>query len=452
MSWDNDKKIKRPSKSIKPFASDSLSGERTLFGSNSTSDDLEQNLNSDYQRGWGIVPQDSPPTRQDFSASMFTTSQLSAYLFQQGIAEYTATQHYFIGSVCQYNGSIYIALTGVDDAPNVGNEPSTSTDAWRNLESEESTAWDYDAKNNRVINVGEPVDGSDAVTKEWALANLGGDGVTSFSLLTDTPDDMAGEGGKFLAVNVDEDALVYVDAPTGGGGVPADESLENKQMRTVDPDDGYLGIHASKLDMESIRNELGPIKKKDTYHALGDVIETPLTYAEFLGAGGDDSFVPVDGSDITGSDLAKLTGLTKLPDLKTNSAFIRCHGPTTAEVGTLVEDSTGEGLQLFGQSVNCTGVEHEHNTFYTGTGNVSTDSNSTSPVSVTNTNASENSGRQRFKMRKGEHEQNVPPYFNTSDTKKTFTYNFANWGGKLTGGDETRPTNIALNCFIKINR
>ena len=178
MSWENDKKMKRPSKSVKPFASDSLSGERTLFGSNSTGDSLDANLNPDYQRGWGIVAQDSPPTRQDFSASMFTTSQLAAYLYQQGIAEYAPEQNYFEGSVCQYQGSIYIALIGADDAPNINNEPSTAVDAWRNLESEESTAWDYDAKNNRVINVGEPVDGSDAVTKDWALANLGGDGVT----------------------------------------------------------------------------------------------------------------------------------------------------------------------------------------------------------------------------------------------------------------------------------
>ena len=68
MSWDiNKKKSRRAKKSIKPFGSDAQTGERTVFGSNSISDELEENLSVDFERGWGIVPQDAPPTRQDFN-------------------------------------------------------------------------------------------------------------------------------------------------------------------------------------------------------------------------------------------------------------------------------------------------------------------------------------------------------------------------------------------------
>ena len=130
MSWDINKKLKRPNKTVKPFGSDAQTGERTVFGSNTISDDIDENLSVEYERGWGIVPRESPPTRQDFAGSMFTSSNLSAYLYQQGIAEWDSNQTYFLHSVCQAGGQIYISTEGDDGSPNIGNDPTIS-DKWK---------------------------------------------------------------------------------------------------------------------------------------------------------------------------------------------------------------------------------------------------------------------------------------------------------------------------------
>ena len=260
---------------------------------------------------------------------------------------------------------------------------------------------------------------------------------------------MAGEGGKFLAVNVDEDALVYVDAPAGGGGVPADESLENKQMKTVDAD--YAGIHASKLDMDSIAEALGPIKK-DTYHALGDIVSTPLSYAEFLGSSGDDSWVPLDGRDISGSDLQKVTGMQNLPNIQGFSAFLRTHGDNTADVGIIADDQTGKSFQFSFDELNLQNYNHEHMTMYLGVGDVVSNESKQSVIATQSTDTSELAGVQRYRLKKSFDGNQVLRY-NTDAHTTDYQYNFKDWNIAISGsGNETRPKNVAVNYFIKINR
>lgn len=61
---------------------------------------------------------------------------------------------------------------------------------------------------------------SDSFDTEWVdLPPSGGDnGVESFLELSDTPSDYTGQAGKLVAVNPLEDALEFIDAPSGGGG------------------------------------------------------------------------------------------------------------------------------------------------------------------------------------------------------------------------------------------
>lgn len=102
-------KIIRPNENVEPFASQALSTERTVFNSESQSDSLDSNLNLSYLRGWGIVGVNELPTKQDFNASLYTSSSLNSYLFQMGIAEWNTNQEYFTNSITNFNGVLYKA-------------------------------------------------------------------------------------------------------------------------------------------------------------------------------------------------------------------------------------------------------------------------------------------------------------------------------------------------------
>ena len=73
-----------------------------------------------------------------------------------------------------------------------------------------------------------------------------------FTALTDVPSDYTGEGGQFLAVNGAEDAIEFVDAPTGGSSefteltdTPADYTGEAGQFLAVnDTEDGVEFVDA----------------------------------------------------------------------------------------------------------------------------------------------------------------------------------------------------------------
>ena len=129
MVWDINKKIIRPNKDIIPFAGNASAGERTTFGTTSESDNLEENLNANYFRGWGINPDNTPPTVQDFAGSQFTVSLLNDYIYQCGIPEWDINQIYFKDSIAIYQGYLYISTTGDETQPNIGNSP-LNTDSW----------------------------------------------------------------------------------------------------------------------------------------------------------------------------------------------------------------------------------------------------------------------------------------------------------------------------------
>jgi len=90
-------KIIRPDLDVEAFASQAQSGERTVFGDESTvSDDLTVNMTADFFRGWasGLDPANGFPPMEYFAGQMFTTSQLISYLFQMGIGEWNTNQFY----------------------------------------------------------------------------------------------------------------------------------------------------------------------------------------------------------------------------------------------------------------------------------------------------------------------------------------------------------------------
>lgn len=122
---------------VVPFASEATLTNRTVFGAETQSDDIDDNLNADFKKGWEIVGLNDNPTREDFNAMGYTLGNLISYLYQSGVAEYNALQEYKTNSIAiATDGSIYQSL--VDD--NIGN---ALTDA---------TKWICIASKNSIVN------------------------------------------------------------------------------------------------------------------------------------------------------------------------------------------------------------------------------------------------------------------------------------------------------------
>lgn len=106
---------------LRAFGADAISTERTVFGDVTQSDTLDDNINSDFFRGWGIVGPSENPTKQDFNAMGFTFGQLLAYLFQRGVAEWNVAQEYYAPAIVTHAGGLWLALSD-----NTGSEPPSA--------------------------------------------------------------------------------------------------------------------------------------------------------------------------------------------------------------------------------------------------------------------------------------------------------------------------------------
>ena len=123
-------KITRYTGNLDAFASTALSGERNIFGEETESDDLTENITSKFLRGLEDgLDTEGFPTMQWFNAAFFVSTQLSSYLHQAGVAEYEPLQIYYTNSFCNYNGILYASLT--DD--NTGNSPDSSPSEWKSI-------------------------------------------------------------------------------------------------------------------------------------------------------------------------------------------------------------------------------------------------------------------------------------------------------------------------------
>jgi len=107
-------KIDRYNGNLEAFAADALSTERTIFGDTAQSDTLDDNITTDFLRGWGLVGVNENPTKQDFNGLAFTLGQLISYLHQRGIAEWNTAQEYYVGSVVTTLAGIYRLKVGGD--------------------------------------------------------------------------------------------------------------------------------------------------------------------------------------------------------------------------------------------------------------------------------------------------------------------------------------------------
>ena len=115
-------------KNLAAFAGAAQANERTRFGMESQSDDLDSQITPEWLRGWGIVGVNDAPTMQDFNALGYTLSQLLAYLHQMGVAEWDDGQEYYTGAVCVHAGKAWQATQD-----NHGEQPTDGSPYWVRL-------------------------------------------------------------------------------------------------------------------------------------------------------------------------------------------------------------------------------------------------------------------------------------------------------------------------------
>ena len=118
--------LTRPTQT-KIFGSTALAAELTVFGTATVSTDVDLILKSvEAQRGWGTIGVNGAPPLEWFNALGYGLSYQTAYLFQQGIPQWTALQEFYINSYAVgSNGKLYRSKTGVSGTPNSGNNPTT---------------------------------------------------------------------------------------------------------------------------------------------------------------------------------------------------------------------------------------------------------------------------------------------------------------------------------------
>lgn len=198
--------ITRYNGNIKPFADDALGTERTIFGAETQDDTLDANINTDFFRGWGIVGVNGLPTKQDFNAFAYTSTALTAYLYQMGVAEWNASQEYFTGAIANVAGILFKAVQD-----NTGENPTTDDGSnWLqvtensefslplNFISGLDTALDADNEHDILIKVGacrDDANGADIILEtqitkridaDWAVGDNEGGFPSSLTLAPNT--------------------------------------------------------------------------------------------------------------------------------------------------------------------------------------------------------------------------------------------------------------------------
>ena len=123
-------KIERFNGNVMAFAINNQPGEKFLFGSSTTdSDNLTDQLTSEFLRGFATVGPSEFPPLEWFNAATFTSTQFISYLHQMGVAEWNAAQEYPTqGGMVIHNGRAW--KRGASWS--TGDEPGVSS-SWSEL-------------------------------------------------------------------------------------------------------------------------------------------------------------------------------------------------------------------------------------------------------------------------------------------------------------------------------
>jgi len=104
-------KITRRTGNVEAFSSSAPGAERKIFGLETQSDTIDDNVSADWATGWGFVGTNEFPKLEHFNALGFTLGQYIAYLHQMGVPEWDGAQEYQIGSISNRLGVLYSCQT-----------------------------------------------------------------------------------------------------------------------------------------------------------------------------------------------------------------------------------------------------------------------------------------------------------------------------------------------------
>lgn len=120
-----------------------------------TTKDLDQiQSRAEYGDGLSALTNSAaePPRMEDFNSLFLLFANQIKYLFQQGVAEWDVDENYYVNSIAQKDGDVYMAVTGTDPSPNIGNDPVGDTVNWRKLHGLNSMF--FDSLQQLYINTG----------------------------------------------------------------------------------------------------------------------------------------------------------------------------------------------------------------------------------------------------------------------------------------------------------
>lgn len=196
----------------------------------------------------------------------------------------------------------------------------------------------------------------------------------------------------------------------------------------------------------------------DRLFIVGSVQQSVLNEAQFQAEAGDE-WVRMDGRDITGSRLAQITGWTNLPDA--SGRFLRSSGGNADPNlgGTQGEGTAVNGLVLSGSSPSLNAnsfaaASHSHSagnlhariTDFGTAAIIRQSTNLSTPWSTSKalgTNSNQVSSTNSF---------SATPVGGSTDGSSNTNVNISGGTYSLSSSDiETRPVNLTVNTFIKIN-
>lgn len=132
-------KIKRLSDNVNvtSFAKTYQNQEKTVYNELTESDSLDVNVNASYKIGLGIYDDNNFPNLEDFNGFNFTINELTSYLYQVGLSNWTVSQEYFLNSIVIHNNTIYVS----QEDNNIANNPEIISNDY-NLSASESIGAD----------------------------------------------------------------------------------------------------------------------------------------------------------------------------------------------------------------------------------------------------------------------------------------------------------------------
>jgi hypothetical protein len=258
--------LNRYAGNVVPFASNSTGTNRTLFGSIAQSDDIDSNINTDFKLGWEIVGSNEVPTKQDFNALGYTSTLLTAYLYQKGIPEWDTNQEYHTGSkAVGSDGMVYTSLTD----SNTGNDPVSDLTNWlsefslysmREVTHDITSDADYTltaAQNfykrikitdtNPFLTTGINII-VNSIEREFVFEN---DSLQTLTVKTSAGTGIAVTAGSIVALRCDGTDVVNSDYVTGG---QLGDVVHNATAKTtpVDADEFAVSDSASSFSLKKI--------------------------------------------------------------------------------------------------------------------------------------------------------------------------------------------------------